>query len=289
MRYVARFSCGAASAVATKLVLADQGLAHEVEIVNAFLKEEHPDNRRFLADCQVWFGQPIKVLRHTKYEGARDLFRKRRFLKSMNGAPCSKILKRELLDTWQANTARPGVDDIIVLGYTADEQGRLDKWIDANNDKRVIAPLIDARLGKKDVLALVERAGLLLPLMYRMGYHNANCIGCVKGGAGYWNKIRRDFPEDFEEMCRIEEMLGIKASLLRHRSGPLKGQRFFLRQLDPNTGNYADEPSIECGASCELVEASPGWDELNDLPTDDKVELLRNLAREVGIDEEDIS
>ena len=43
--------------------------------------------------------------------------------------------------------------------------------------------------------SLIERAGLRLPEMYRLGYANANCVGCVKGGAGYWNKIRRDFPE----------------------------------------------------------------------------------------------
>jgi hypothetical protein len=100
--------------------------------------------------------------------------------------------------------------------------------------------------------------------MYRLGYHNANCIGCVKGGAGYWNKVRRDFPADFEEMARIEETIGPGARLLRHRSGPLKGQRFYLRELDPNTGRYEDEPSIECGASCELVEASGVWGELDE-------------------------
>jgi hypothetical protein len=262
-RYVGRFSCGAASAVACKLVIAEHGLYAPVQIVNAYLEEEHEDNRRFLADCERWFGMSITVVRDTKYNAStRELFVKRRFLKSAKGAPCSKMLKREILDAWQYETSMSGVDDVVVLGYTADEQERFDRWIDANNGRRCVAPLIDAQLGKEDVLALVERAGLVLPLMYRLGYHNANCIGCVKGGAGYWNKIRRDFPERFEEMCRIEEMLGIKAALLRHRSGPLKGQRFFLRQLDPNTGNYADEPSIECSGSCELVEQTPGWDEL---------------------------
>jgi hypothetical protein len=101
---------------------------------------------------------------------------------------------------------------------------------------------------------MIERAGLVLPLMYRLGYHNANCIGCVKGGAGYWNKIRRDFPEDFEEMAQIEESIGPGARLLSHRSGPLKGQRFFLRELDPDAGRYQDEPSIECGSACEYAE-----------------------------------
>ena len=45
-RMVCQFSCGAASAVATKLILAAYP-AEEVVIVNAFIKEEHEDNRRF--------------------------------------------------------------------------------------------------------------------------------------------------------------------------------------------------------------------------------------------------
>jgi hypothetical protein len=52
---VCRFSCGAASAVATKLTLAEHS-AEEVVIINAFIQEEHTDNRRFLADCEKWHG-----------------------------------------------------------------------------------------------------------------------------------------------------------------------------------------------------------------------------------------
>ena len=48
-RMVCQFSCGAASAIATKLTLANHA---DVLIVNAFLEEEHPDNRRFLKDCE---------------------------------------------------------------------------------------------------------------------------------------------------------------------------------------------------------------------------------------------
>lgn len=47
-RTVCQFSCGAASAVATKLVLSAG--TPNVLIVNAFIVEEHPDNRRFLTD-----------------------------------------------------------------------------------------------------------------------------------------------------------------------------------------------------------------------------------------------
>jgi hypothetical protein len=72
----------------------------------------------------------------------------------------------------------------------------------------------------------------------------------VKGGAGYWNKIRRDFPERFEEMCQIEEMIGPTAYLMRDRQ---TGVRIPLRQLDPNEGRH-DATVPECGFVCLRVE-----------------------------------
>ena len=111
-RIVCQFSCGAASAVATKLALAQYG--DRCEIINAFLKNEHEDNRRFLADCEVWFGRKITVLRDEKY-GADivQVFRRKQFMKGIHGAPCSRELKRKLLDDWK----QPG--DVMVFGYTA--------------------------------------------------------------------------------------------------------------------------------------------------------------------------
>lgn len=258
-RYICHFSCGAASAVAAKITVGKYGLAHEVRIVNAFLAGEDADNRRFLADCEAWFAHPIEVVRDTVYNANHfEVFRKRRYTKGRYGAPCSRSLKRDVIDAYIGDNA----GDVHVLGYTADEQDRFDLWLDANAGRHAEAPLIEAGLGKADVLAMVARAGIELPRMYRLGYHNANCVGCVKGGAGYWNKIRKDFPAAFEEMASIEESIGPGARILRHRSGPLKGQRFWLRELPPDAGRYEDEPDISCSAACEFVEQSSAWDEL---------------------------
>ena len=49
------------------------------------------------------------------------------------------------------------------------------------------------------------------PLMYDLGYPNNNCIGCVKGGMGYWNHIRKDFPEVFEVGRSWKEKLVIQS------------------------------------------------------------------------------
>jgi len=41
--------------------------------------------------------------------------------------------------------------------------------------------LIDNDLSKENCLAIIDRAGIEIPMMYKLGYNNNNCIGCVKG------------------------------------------------------------------------------------------------------------
>lgn len=249
-RIVAQFSCGAASAVATKLALAQYG--DQVVIVNAFIAEEHEDNRRFLEECRVWFGRDITVLRDTKYNAsAIEVFETVGYIKGPRGAACTTRIKRGLLRKFE----QPG--DVLVLGYTAEEQDRYDDFLQDWPDRPIIAPLIDRGLTKEDCKAMVSRAGIALPTMYDMGYENNNCIGCVKGGLGYWRAIRLDFPAQFERMAQAEgkvaELHGENAYILRHRSGPLNGQRFPLRELPAGKVDRG-EPLPSCGLFCEMAE-----------------------------------
>jgi hypothetical protein len=94
------------------------------------------------------------------------------------------------------------------------------------------------------------RAGIELPLPYRLGFNNANCIGCVKGGEGYMNKVRREFPVQFERLAEAQESIGPSAYLFRDRK---TGERFSLRALHPSAGRH-NELLPECGIVCELVE-----------------------------------
>lgn len=247
-RIVCQFSCGAASAVATKLALAQYGASRDVQIVNAFIKQEHEDNRRFLRDCEGWFGRPVTQLRDEKY-GADiiQVFRKRGFMKGARGAPCTLQLKRKLLDAWK----QP--NDIIVFGFTMEEEDRWEDWMQANPGRIALAPLVTAGLGKDDCKAMVQRAGIRLPAMYELGYDNANCKGCVKGGEGYWRAIRFDFPEEFEEICKVQDELGPGSWFLRYRSGPLKDQRFPLREL-PDGPIVRNEGLPSCSFFCEIAE-----------------------------------
>jgi hypothetical protein len=174
MRTISWFSCGAASAVATKLAIAESKTP--VEVVYCHIKEEHPDNLRFMQDCEKWFGQSIKVIQNEKYNGSiYEVFTKRKYIVGVAGAPCTTYLKKDMRKEFQ----KP--NDIQVFGYTAEEQDRVDRFIDANNDVKLWSILIDKGLKKTDCLAMLQNAGIELPAMYKLGYHNNNCIGCVKG------------------------------------------------------------------------------------------------------------
>jgi hypothetical protein len=239
-RIVCHFSCGAASAVATKLAIADFGHSRVV-IFNAFIAEEHPDNRRFLADCERWFGHHVTVLRDVKYGASVDeVWRRKRFMNSALGAPCSSLLKRSLLDA----ACLP--DDTHVFGFTTDEPERAKKFLDVGG----ICPLIDRNLSHADCLAMIERAGLVLPEMYRLGFNNANCVGCCKGGEGYWNRIREVFPQRFAQVVQIQESIGPGAYLFRDRQ---TGERFGLKDLKVGAGRH-DEPLPSCSFFCDMAE-----------------------------------
>jgi hypothetical protein len=80
--------------------------------------------------------------------------------------------------------------------------------------------------------------------MYDLGYHNNNCIGCVKGGKGYWNKIRVDFPEVFAARAKMERDIGHYC---------IKDANW-LDELDPEAGRNDPPVTQECGVYCMLTE-----------------------------------
>lgn len=242
-RIVCRFSCGAASAVATKLTLRKYD-PERVVITYSDTRSEHPDNKRFLADCQRWFNHEIITLASDDYHDIWGVFERERFIVSRLGAPCTGLLKRE--PTY--GFSRP--DDILVFGYTAEEKDRAESFRRQNFEITLETPLIDAGLGKADCLAMIDRAGIDLPVMYRLGYRNNNCIGCPKGGMGYWNKIRVDFPDVFERMAALQRELGPGSGFFRENDGT----RIMLDDLDPKRGDIQNEPDIECSLLCHLAE-----------------------------------
>jgi len=140
MRIVCWFSCGAASAVATKLAIAENNGKLPLIIAYTEVVEEHSDNRRFLKDCETWFGQEIQILQNDFYQGSIYKVFEKNYIRTPKGAPCTRALKKQVRQRFEK------ANDRQVFGYTAEEQARLDRFIDANNDVNIWTPLIDKGL-----------------------------------------------------------------------------------------------------------------------------------------------
>lgn len=237
-RYLVWFSCGAASACAAKLAV-DTLTDKPVEVLYCdTLAYEHPDNRRFMADVEKWIGQEIKILKSKEFNSIYHVFNQTKFLKGPKGARCTTELKKKVRDQYQI------VDDVHIFGFTSDEQTRIKKFYKYNPELYVQMILSDRGIDKQACFDMLVAAGIELPEMYKLGYKNNNCIGCVKGAMGYWNKIRVDFPKVFQRMALHERKLGF--ALNRQKDKPV-----FLDELDPNAGNYESEFDIECGVLCQ--------------------------------------
>jgi len=237
-RIVSWFSCGAASAVATKKAIEKYGKENFI-IASCVIDNEHEDNERFLKDCEKWFGLPILRLKSDKYTDCWDVWEKTKYLVGVKGARCTTEMKKMVRQKFQKPWS-----DTQVFGFTSEEKHRADRFLEQNPEAGLVTPLIDLNISKDDCFKILSDAGIDLPAMYKLGYKNNNCIGCVKGGAGYWNKIRRDFPEVFEKMAKLERTLG--RTILK-----VKGKRTYLDELDPKAGHKQKEPSMECGLWCK--------------------------------------
>ena len=234
-RVLGWYSHGATSAAMAKLLVSQYP---DCEIVNcsSTMANEHPDNARFMADVSRWIGKDVVQLYSEKYKDIYDVFDKTGWLVGVGGARCTQELKRHVRECYQQ------VGDIHCFGFTADEPERVERFKRDNPELYLLFPLLDNNLSKQDCLNMLMQAGIKLPAMYELGYKNNNCIGCVKGGKGYWNKIRVDFPEVFGRMVQQERMMSARIF-----------KDVYLDELPLNTGNYSSELELECGVACGVT------------------------------------
>lgn len=234
---VAWFSCGATSAVACKLALEQYD---DVHLVYIDTKAHHPDNMRFLHECEEWLNTKVEIIQ-PRYEGHFDVFRKLKFINSPSGASCTYRLKKMTREKFESE--HPEITH-YVWGFEkgSHEELRASRIQERVPEYKHLFPLIENKLNKADCLHIIKEAGIEIPEMYRLGYHNNNCVGCVKGGMGYWNKIRVDFPETFNEMAKIEREINHSA---------IRG--VFLDELDPERGKKEGPIVPSCSIFCEFV------------------------------------
>lgn len=227
------FSCGVTSAVATKLALS---LYNDVRIYYIDTSSEHPDSMRFLHDCEYWFGRSVNILHSNKFRDKWDVLVKSRYLNGSTGARCSLELKKKVRYRLQDEL---GSWDGQVFGFDLSERLRAKRFAEQNPIAKPLFPLIEGDLTKANCMQILLDAGIEIPMMYRLGFPNNNCIGCVKGGKGYWALIRACFPAEFARMATFERAIGhscINGCFLDH----LPSEAIKLKPIIPSCGLFCD-------------------------------------------------
>ena len=234
------FSCGVASAVAAKLTVDKYKDTHDILIVNNPIKEEHEDNKRFLKDVEKWIDYPILEAKNSKYPNASvvEIFDKG-YMAGHKGAACTLRLKKQARYQFEKDNHI----DYHVLGFTIDEWKRQKKFNEGER-ANTLPVLIENLITKEDCFNILKKAGIELPKIYKLGYPNANCIGCVKSQSPtYWNLVRDTFPDVYNERAEQSRKIGCK--LVKR-----KGKRIYLDELKP-TDKGGKIKSVECGIFCD--------------------------------------
>jgi len=237
MKHIVWFSAGAASAVVARIISKQIPDCH---IFYCDVGSEHPDNYRFLDDCQKWIGKKIFRVTNSSFKNIDDVFEKKKYLSGHYGAPCTTELKRKVRLMYST------VNDLQYWGFTLEERQRSENFSQRNPQTINKYPLIEYGIKKQDCLALIKEVGIELPAMYKLGYDHNNCIGCVKSGSPkYWNMIRRDFPEVFNKRAEQERKF-------KYRLCKVKGEPVYLDELDPNEVEHTDL-DISCDLGCQMI------------------------------------
>ena len=203
------------------------------------VEDQHPDSTRFIEDCERALGKKVEILQ-SLYKNVENCIRTAGVPKMPYGfAPCTNWLKKRVRKEWEYKHQE--YDITYVWGMDLNEKHRAENLMETMTEFHHQFPLIERGLTKAEAHGICESLGIKRPLMYDMGYNNNNCIGCIKGGLGYWNKIRVDFPDVFNQRAKLERDIGY--SILKD---------CFLDELDPSRGRMSDEITTECNIFCML-------------------------------------
>lgn len=245
-RVLVWFSCGATSAVAAKIALDKYQGIKPVEVLYCDTGSEPKSNRVFLRDVEKWLGCKIKILKNREYKDHFDLIKKTKHINKGGIYLCTTYLKKTLRHRYE-----DVLHDIQVFGFDPSEIARIERFYAANKEVYLELPLIEHGLTKDDCLAILKSVGIRLPEAYlpqKSGspYKHANCIGCIKGSAKYWGKIRVDYPNVFRKMSKLEDELN--QCVVKYQ-----GQWTRLKDLPLDIADEDTEYDTECSLLCDLT------------------------------------
>lgn len=283
------WSGGITSAIACRIAIDEHGVEN-CRVIFLGTGNEDDNTYRFALDCENWYGIPIETIsvvgEGKKYSCIQDVWIAHKSLNVAKGAICSAVLKRDVRLRWQKDNDF----SYQVFGFDMSEPMRAVAMMMNYPEARPIFPLLQIgkvvqfEYTKQKCADILGEAGISIPAAYKLGFNNNNCLktGCVQGGIGYWQKMRREFPEKFFAMAKMEHKLtdlkGEPVTMLKNRGkGIAKGALLFLLP-HPDYPEIADI-STKKGREPKPLNDCMGFCGVNDLMPRTKTEMEINYQQ----------
>lgn len=267
-RYLVNYSAGACSWASAMRIIERHG-KDGIVLLFADTQIEDADAYRFLDETAEKMGVPL-----VKIADGRDIwevFTDVRFIGNSRVDPCSKILKRQLMDKWRdENCSKESTT--LVVGLDWSERGRIEG--DGNKKKghrrrmeeigwKVEYPMNERPyLTKDEVFAWMRSEGIEPPGLYADGFGHNNCGGfCVKMGLAQARHLLLNRPDTYlyHERKEAETMAAIGPTampFLCFRQGGKKRpvtMRKFREIMERQPLLFADQVvGTGCGGACAI-------------------------------------
>lgn len=288
------FSGGRTSAVMTHRLWNRRTEWDEAIIAFANTGCEHPATLDFVHECETRFGWPVVWIEAVVQPGDGDGIRHRVVsfeTASRNGEPFEEAVKKYGIFNHTAKACTSKLKELPMRSYLM-EQGfsfgkakdhdtaigirsdEMDRVSSKRIEQRLIYPLVDAGITKRDVAIEIKRWGFDLGIP---GDHYGNCTWCWKKSLRKHLTLASESPDVFDFPKRMEEKYGThKAD--RAAAAP-DGRRYWFRghrsveqliqlSVTEKFKPYVDDPfdhakdvvpfdpeldvGSSCGESCEI-------------------------------------
>lgn len=176
-------------------------------------KVEHQDIKRFKREVADYLGIEITYANAPDFETMTPLAvaRKLKAFGVQAGVTfCTNRLKTApfhmwLLENYPATGCAPRSDVVILYGFDAPEQARIER---REKNMKAMGYKTDYPLANwEKPIERIEDIGIARPSTYRIHKH-ANCIGCLKAGRQHWFCVYCTRPDIWDEALAAELEIG---------------------------------------------------------------------------------
>lgn len=203
VKHIVFYSGGIGSWYAAKRVIDKYGTENVILLFSDTLIEDE-DLYRFLDETSNDFG--VKITRIEDGRTPWEVFKDVRWLGNSRLAQCSHLLKQKTAEKWIKDNFKTD-ECVLYLGIDWTEEHRTKSPVKNWSPYKVEFPMCEEPyLTKEEMLNELDRKGIEIPRLYKMGFSHNNCGGmCVRAGQAHFINLLKTMPDRFEWLEKYEK------------------------------------------------------------------------------------